>query len=293
MAKVGIVIVNYNGEKYQNDCMKSLYMMDNQDFEVIVVDSASKDNSISLLRESYPNVHILEQKNNVGVAVGNNIGIEYSISLGTEYTLLLNNDIEVDSKLLGELLKASQKARVVVPKIYYYDPHNLLWFAGGKLDWKKGSAVHLGIHEEDHGQYNKAKKIDYSPTCCMLIENSVFKDVGKMDEKLFMYYDDTDFCAKLSEKNITILYEPKAFMWHKVSSSSGGENSKVNVYYMFRNQLYYMKKHHNKCPWYSWIYAISRAGAKYVLHGIRCQNDKYIAVAYADYLRHKMGRKDF
>ena len=81
MAKVGIVIVNYNGEKYQNDCMKSLYMMVNQDFEVIVVDSASKVNSISLLRESYPNVHILEQKDNVGVAVGNNIGIEYSISL--------------------------------------------------------------------------------------------------------------------------------------------------------------------------------------------------------------------
>lgn len=293
MAKVGIVIVNYNGEKYQNDCMKSLYEMDNQGFEIIVVDSGSKDKSIQLLRDAYPNVHILEQGDNVGVAVGNNIGIEYSILLGTKYTLLLNNDIEVDSKLLGELLKAAQKARVVVPKIYYYEPHNLLWFAGGKLDWEKGSAVHVGIHEEDRGQYDQEKLIDYSPTCCMLIENGVFAEVGKMDEKLFMYYDDTDFCAKLAEKNISILYEPKAFMWHKVSSSSGGENSKVNVYYMFRNQLYYMKKHRDRCPWYSWIYAVSRAGAKYILHGIRCKNDKYIAVAYADYLHHKMGRKDF
>lgn len=76
MAKVGIVIVNYNGEKYQNNCIKTLYKMDNQDFEIIVVDSGSKDKSIQLLREAYPKVHVLEQGDNVGVAVGNNIGIE-------------------------------------------------------------------------------------------------------------------------------------------------------------------------------------------------------------------------
>lgn len=293
MAEVGIVIVNYNGEKYQNDCIKSLYEMENQNFEIIVVDSGSKDNSIKLLKESYPNVYVIEQDDNVGVAVGNNVGIQYSISLGTKYTLLLNNDIEVDKKLLDELLEGSHKAQVVVPKIYYYDPYDLLWFAGGSLDWKKGSAEHRGIHEKDIGQYDKEELIDYSPTCCMLIENSVFVEVGKMDEKLFMYYDDTDFCARLAEKSIPILYEPKAIMWHKVSSSSGGENSKVNVYYMFRNQLYYMKKHNKKCPWYSWIYAVSRAGVKYILHKFRCKNDKFIYDAYSDYFHHKMGRKEF
>jgi Predicted glycosyltransferases len=293
MAKLGIVIVNYNGEKYQNDCIRSLYSMNYQNFEIIVVDSASKDQSIALLKKEFPNVHILEEHDNVGVAVGNNIGIRYSVSLNTEYTLLLNNDVELHSELISELLQKADSDTIVVPKIYYYEPNNLLWFAGGKLLWNKGSAMHVGIHEEDRGQYDKEILITYAPTCCMLIHNRIFERIGMIDEKMFMYYDDTDLCARMQENGIRLLYVPTAKMWHKVSSSSGGENSKLNVYYMFRNQLYFMKKHKNMLIFPARLYALSRAGAKYLLSPFRCKNDKYILEAYKDYFVGKMGRKDF
>ena len=101
---VGIVIVNYNGEAYQNECIKSLYQMKYSNFKIIVVDSGSTDNSLIILKEQFPEVIVLEQFDNVGVAKGNNIGINYSIKLGMNYTLLLNNDTEVDSLLLSKLV---------------------------------------------------------------------------------------------------------------------------------------------------------------------------------------------
>jgi len=293
MATVGIVIVNYNGKEYQNECIRSLYAMEYQDFEIIVVDSASSDDSVEMLRTEFPKVHILEQKENVGVAVGNNIGICYSKKLGTKYTLLMNNDVELDTKMLSELIKKAIGKTVVVPKIYYYEPSNLLWFAGGELVWNRGSAIHIGIHEEDKGQYDDERYITYAPTCCMLIPNEVFERIGMIDEQVFMYYDDTDFCARMQEHNIPLLYVPSSKMWHKVSSASGGENSRTNVYYMFRNQLYYIKKHKKMMKFSGKLYAIIRGIAKYILHPICCKNDKYILDAYIDYARNKMGRKDF
>ena len=98
---IGIVIVNYNGEKYQNDALRTIYASEYKNFEVIIVDSASKDKSIALAKEEYPDVHYLLQNENVGVAKGNNIGMKYAIErLGTDYILLLNNDILTTSAIV-------------------------------------------------------------------------------------------------------------------------------------------------------------------------------------------------
>ena len=75
--KIGIVIVNYNGEKYQNDALKTIYDSSYTNLEVVIVDSGSKDRSIELAKEEYPQAHYLLQNDNVGVAKGNNIGIKY------------------------------------------------------------------------------------------------------------------------------------------------------------------------------------------------------------------------
>lgn len=293
MLKVGIVIVNYNGEAYQNECMRSLYKMEMQDFEVVVVDSASSDNSIKKLREEFPQVHIIEMEENVGVAAGNNIGIDFFRKKKAEYILLLNNDIEVDTKLLTYLVEQASEQTVVVPKIYYFEPSNMFWFAGGALDWKKELASHWGWQQTDNGQFDKIKKITYSPTCCMLIHTSIFDVVGLIDETYFMYYDDTDFCARLEQAGIDILYVPNAKLWHKVSSSSGGSESKVCIYYMNRNQLYYMKKYRKKVTLYAKLYNIAVAAYRYLVLSKDCKNYKYIRIAYLDFILGKMGRKNF
>lgn len=291
--KIGIVIVNYNGEKYQNDALKTIYQSSYQNFEVIIVDSGSKDNSIKLAQIEYPNVHYLLQKDNIGVARGNNIGIQYAINrLGVEYILLLNNDVELEKHTIQRLVDLAGAEYVVVPKIYFYKPDNILWFAGGAMRWNRGEAEHWGIFEKDNGCYNVQKEITFASACCMLLHIKVFERVGLFDENVFMYFDDTDFCARLNDEKIKILYCPSAVMWHKASSAGGGMDSKIQVYYMTRNKFYYMRKYKEKLQFPARIYTYGKFIVKFLISPIYKKNDRYIAKAWKDYLKGNMGRCD-
>lgn len=291
--KIGIVIVNYNGEKYQNDALKTIYDSSYDNLEVIIVDSGSKDRSIELAKEAYPKVHYLLQNENVGVAKGNNIGIKYAINeLNVEYVLLLNNDIELEKDTIRYLIENASSNTITVPKIYYYEPHDMLWFAGGAMVWHKGESEHWGNFETDCGKYDEQKEITYSPTCCMLIHKDVFEKVGFIDETVFMYFDDTDFCARVNKEGIKILYVPKSIMWHKVSSAGGGSDSKVQVYYMTRNKLYYMNKHKEELKFPARLFTYSKFIVKYLISPVYKKNDKYIMKAWKDYRKGNMGRCD-
>lgn len=287
--KVGIVLVNYNGAKFQNDCIRTVKSMTYQNFEIIVVDNASSDNSLEILKSEFPEVTIIKCTNNFGVAKGNNIGIKYALKNKCEYILLLNNDTELEPKLLEILVKKANKKVITVPKIYYYEAKNLLWYAGGKINWNKGIVKHLGDKEYDRGQYNKLREIEYSPTCCMLVHKDIFEKIGLMDEAYFMYYDDTDFCIRVLKNHYKILYVPKAYLWHKVSSSSGGKSSDISVYYSNRNRLYIMKKFNFNVI--SYIYTYTTRIIKMVFAMISNSNEKLIFNAIIDYKRNNMGIK--
>lgn len=291
--KIGIVIVNYNGGDYQNDALKTIFASSYSNFEVIIVDSASRDNSIELAKNEYPLIHVLLQDDNVGVAKGNNIGIRYALDeLETEYILLMNNDIELDKNTLKELIERADEKTVTVPKIYYYEPHDMLWFAGGKMYWNRGESGHIGNFETDNGQYDEEKIIEYSPTCCMLLHRNVFEKIGYIDETVFMYFDDTDLCVRMNEAGFRIKYVPSAFMWHKVSSSGGGMDSKVYVYYNFRNKFYFMDKYRDRLVFPARIFTYTKLLAKFILSPVYKRNDKYILKAWVDYKAGRMGRCD-
>lgn len=293
MNSVGIVIVNYNGAAYQNDCIRTLYEQTYQKFEIIVVDSASSDDSIKLLKKEYPKVYILEQSTNVGVAAGNNIGIKYSKKLGMDYTLLLNNDVELHKNVLKNLMNRVNENTIVVPKIYYYEPDDLLWFAGGELDWRRGGSYHIGINCKDKDQYNMEREITYAPTCCMLIHNSIFDKIGYIYEPYFMYYDDTDFCAKINENDqLKILYVPDAYMWHKVSSSTGGGTSKLKIYYQTRNKLLYMERYRKYIKRTNIIWTYFVCGLRYLKGLLFNSNNKIIIKALKDYKNGEFGKQN-
>lgn len=291
--KIGIVIVNYNGASYQNAALDTIFASTYQNFEVIIVDSASKDDSVALAQNAYPQIHFLLQEENVGVAKGNNIGIQYAIDkLGAEYILLINNDIELDTHTLERLIEKADAKTVAVPKIYYYQPHDMLWFAGGEMYWNRGESGHIGNFETDNGQYDRERIIGYAPTCCMLLHRNIFETIGMIDETVFMYFDDTDLCVRINDAGFRILYVPSALMWHKVSSSGGGMDSKVYVYYNFRNKFYFMNKYRDRLTFSARPFTYTKLLAKFVLSPVYKKNDKYILKAWQDYRAGRMGRCD-
>lgn len=291
--KIGIVIVNYNGAAYQNEALKTIFDSSYQNFEVIIVDSASSDNSICLAKEQFSNIHYIMESENVGVARGNNIGIRYAIEkLDVEYILLLNNDVELDKYTIERLIENASTQKIMVPKIYYYEPHDMLWFAGGEMYWNKGESGHIGNFETDKGQYDQERVIGYAPTCCMLIHREVFNKIGYIDERVFMYFDDTDLCVRMNDAGFKIVYIPSAFMWHKVSSSGGGMDSKVYVYYNFRNKFYFMDKYKERLEFPARIFTYTKLFAKFILSPVYKKNDKYILKAWKDYRHGRMGRCD-
>ncbi len=288
---ISIVIVNYNGAKYQNNCIQSILNNSYQNFKIIVVDNHSTDDSINMLKEFKDDrlILILEKENH-GIAKGNNIGIKKSLELKSDYTLLLNNDTILEKNLLQTLLQEIENERVCVPKIYLEDGETI-WYGGGGFKKWRGNAKHFNyLQKEKSIKYQKY--YDYSPTTCMLIDNCVFKDVGLMDEKYFLYFDDTDFCFRLKQNNIRIKFTYNTFIKHLVGQSSGGEKSELSIYYMSRNKLYFVHKYS------SYFNSLIRFLVLYAkkmdaLFGyLKRDNRRIIKKAIQDFQAGKMGKCD-
>lgn len=286
---VGIVIVNYNGADYQNDCIRSVLECGYDNCKIIVVDNASVDNSMQLLDE-FGDDRIIKifNKENGGVAQGNNIGIRNSINLGCEYTLLLNNDTVVTPGFLQKLVDLNES--IVCPKIYCFGLDRVIWYAGGKFVKWKGNAIHLHYKQRDEGIKYK-KSYDYAPTCCLLINNRVFSTVGEMDEKYFLYYDDSDFLYRANQKGYKVFFCPESIIYHKISLTTGGESSPLSLYYSNRNRFYFIKK--NKLGLFAELFAYFSRKLKIQISKIKRTTDWiYIREGMKDFKNGNMYKKD-
>lgn len=247
--RIGIVTVTFNSEPVIEEFLDSIAIQTHSDYLMYVVDNASKDKSVGLVRERMgndPRCIVIANERNLGIAVGNNIGIERALADGCSHVLLLNNDTTFGSDLLSGLLAASGKlnAPMLVPKITFADPSDTLWCAGGRFIPLRGYATeHCGEGEKDSGQYDTARTIEYAPTCCMLIRRQVFEEIGLMDERYFVYYDDVDFCFRALRQGVKLWYSPMPTLAHKVSSLTGGSFSTFSVTQLTRGKVIFMRKH--------------------------------------------------
>ena len=199
--KIGVVTVTYNSSDVLDDFLVSIKAQTHENFILYVIDNNSNDNTSELI-ENFDDSRVvyIQNSDNKGVAAANNQGIAKAFEDSCDYILLLNNDTLFADDTFEKLLKGLQEEKVdiVVPKMYYFDKKNTIWFAGGNFDKTFQCNVdHIGFREEDNGQYDEVKEITYAPTCCMLFSKKVIEDVGMMDEKYFVYEDDVDFCLEL------------------------------------------------------------------------------------------------
>lgn len=261
MNKVAIVAVNYNGKKDTFELLESLKILNTPDVlsKVIFVDNGSTDGSVSGIKAQYPEVDILQNGENKGFAGGYNRGIDYALIWGADYILIINNDCLIkDTNLLEGLIKTfktNDKIGLISPKIYFapgFEFHKnryqdtergkVIWYAGGYFDWDNIHAVHRGLDEADHGQYDKIEEVDFISGACMLIKREVIEKVGLFDEKYFLYFEDCDFQKRVSDAGFKRYYNGRVAIYHKVSRSTG-IGSILTDYFHARNRLIFGMKY--------------------------------------------------
>ncbi len=242
--RVAIIILNWNGLNDSLACLASLVQLDYPAYEIIVVDNGSSDNSVATIQATYPQVTLIETGDNLGYVGGNNIGLEYSQTTRANYALLLNNDTEVDPNflsLLVEVAEADPTVGVVGPTIYYFDQPEVIWSAGGAIDWSQGRTSMLGLDEMEQRQFGQSPRpVDFVTGCALLIKMPLVAQVGMLDPRFFAYYEETEWCVRVAQAGFKILHVPPAKIWHKISHVAR-EASPQGHYYMTRNRLLFLK----------------------------------------------------
>ncbi len=251
MNKLGLVTVLFKADEVLEGFIRTVYQQDFKNYILYLIDNSANEKTdllISQLITKYPLTSLIHINagGNIGVAAGNNVGIKAALADDCTDIILLNNDIEIEENFVfSKLLSVSKekKQAVVVPKILYFEDRKV-WMAGGYMDNYRALGVHYIGNDEKAMKLNVAKQITYAPTCFMLIKREVFAHIGIMDEKYFAYCDDTDFVYRAIQAGYTMYYEPSLTILHKVSSSSGGDDSLFYIYYSNRNKIYFIKKNY-------------------------------------------------
>ena len=255
MDKIGLVTITYNSADVLQPFLDCVWQQTHNNLVLYVVDNASADATLSILaKDRDSRLKIINNSTNFGVAKANNQGIESAITDGCDQILIVNNDVEFETTLIEKLLQgqAEKSCSLVTPKMMYFDNPNHIWYAGSWFIKKKGYLpMHRGMKQLDEGQYDKIIEVEYAPTCCLLAKKKVFQDIGLMDEKYFVYFDDTDFSYRVwKDRRHKMFYYPDVKFYHKVGSLTNSFNKKGDKIFRgdffiqqnTKNHIYFLKK---------------------------------------------------
>lgn len=250
---LAIVIVNWNSFEVTANCLNSLRKVNYKHYEVIVVDNGSKDDSVDQFKKHFPEVTLLRNDENRGFTGGNNTGIQYALDKEKELIMLLNNDTIVTRNFADVLInqiKHDSSIGAIQPKILYNQERNVVWNAGGKFNSFFSLSKPVGLDQLDKGQFDEATDIDWITGCCFLVRSSVVKQIGLLDDKFFIYYEDSDWSFKISNLGLRLRYEPAAIIYHEVGMSNHnrkghneGNISPFTHYQVVRNHLFMVRRY--------------------------------------------------
>ena len=220
-SSVSIVIPHWNNVDVLSECLESISNTNFENFETIVVDNASTDNSVASVRSNYPNVKLIENDKNYGYAGGCNIGAE---AASGDFLIFLNNDTVQEKDWISNLIKtinSDDKIAAVQPKILNYYDRNVFDYAGG-------SGGHMDIYcfpfargrifsfqENDEGQYNNKEKCFWSSGTCFMVRRELFQKAGGFDESFFAHMEEIDLCWRLYAMGFEVWVEPDSVVYHK------------------------------------------------------------------------------
>lgn len=266
---IDIIIPNYNGAALLPICLEALRRQTRQDFRITIVDDASSDESLTLLRTDYPEVNIIALEHNSGLAKAINCGLA---ATSGEYVVLLNNDTEAEPTWLQALVGALEQwpqYAFAASKLRLYDQRNVLHSAGDGYHYN-GIPFNRGVWEIDHGQYDES--LDVFGPCAgaaayrRSVLNALAIDEQVLDEDLFMYCEDVDLNIRARLAGYRTVFVPTAIIYHKLSATGGGS---LASYYCGRNFILVWSKNMPAAAIHKYFFAFIRQQLRITLDALR------------------------
>ncbi len=275
-----IVVLNYNAGDLLLDCVESIYKTQTHKFEVIVVDNISTDNSHQKCKEKFPQINLIENKENLGYCEGNNVGIRNAEG---QFIVVLNPDTKVEPNWLEELFNAYELFGdgLYQPKIMAFKD-NLIESGGNMLQiFGFGYAKGRGI--PDNAQYDESCEIGYASGACLFTKTEIIKKIGFFDPFIFLYHDDLDLGWRAAQLGIKSFYAPKSKIYH--AGSYNYKWSAKKFYWLERNRHYCLLTHYSKKTFYKMLPALILVEIMMLIFYISKGFTKMKFTAYKDILK--------
>lgn len=251
--KISIIVLTWNSYEVTKDCLASLEKIDYANVEVIVVDNGSGDGSPDLLSKEFPPVRFIRNQKNLGFTGGNNVGIRDALGRKPDYLLLLNNDTVVAQNFLSRMVEVAEKdpkIGILTPKIYFADPADRIWFAGGRYRKGRSFPECFGMGKRDDGSYDQMREVSFVSGCAFLIKTKVVEEIGLLDDTLFLGFEDLDWSIRAGNAGFTGVYVPDAVIWHKEGYDTKKNLGKARKdFYYVRNSILMARKHLSRAYW--------------------------------------------
>lgn len=289
---VAIILVNYNGYLDTLECVKSIKATLNLNYKIIIVDNNSKD-SKKILEDKYlnRNCDLIMLEENIGFSGGNNKGIIYAKEhYNPDFYMLLNNDTVIEKNtisVLQDIYEKNNNIGIATCQINYFSHPEIVWFGGGKFDFNTGIADMPGLGKHERYHEKGQREITFATGCLFFISKDVIENAGLLDESFFLYSEDAEYCCRLIKLGYKILYTTDTKIYHKVSASTG-TYSRLQQYYMFRNNCYMIKRF-CKYPILGFLKRFYRTAKEMKRGEYQISN---IKMAWRDYKRGVIGKVD-
>ena len=215
---ISIIILNYNAGNLLIDCVSSIEKSAYTNFEIILVDNVSKDNSHKKCKEKFPTIKLIENNENLGYCEGNNVGLRMARG---EYVVILNPDTIVDNNWLDELLKAYENngEGLYQPKFLATSDNSML-LSTGQMIQLFGFGYSRSKGNKDENLFEQIEQIDYASGTCLFTSKEILKKIGLFDPFLFAFHDDLELCWRAALNRIKSFYVPKSIVYHPIEGTS-------------------------------------------------------------------------
>jgi len=247
MAKLSIVILNWNGKKYLEQFLPTIIKHLPDYAELVVADNASTDDSVAFLQTNYPSIRVLQNDRNEGFSKGYNLAMA---QIEAEYYCLLNSDIEVTEHWVEpiiEMMDSDERIAAVQPKILSYHARDTFEYAGaagGYVD-KFGYPFCRGRVfnniEKDHGQYDTVADVFWATGAALFVRSDVYHTMGGLDPDFFAHMEEIDFCWRIKNAGYKIKINPASVVYH-IGGGTLPKNNSMKTYLNFRNNLFLLLK---------------------------------------------------